>query len=81
MIKYTLDISTHGQPIQEVLDLAVVVCSHDPGTLESEAGGLLQVGKQLRLRSEFSQGYYIGRPAERKEEGDGEGRRKIKSKK
>lgn len=44
MIKHTLGISRHGQPIKEVLDVTVV-CSLDPGTLESEAGGLLQVGK------------------------------------
>lgn len=34
--------------LKRILELAVAVCSQDPGTLESEAGGLLLVGKQLR---------------------------------
>ena len=42
-------ISSHDHPIKAVIDLAAVVCSYDPGTLESDAGGLLPVGKQLRL--------------------------------
>ena len=52
-------ISSHDHPIRAVLDMAVMVCSYDPGTLESGAGGLLPVGKQLRLHGEFIQGYYI----------------------
>lgn len=60
VIRCTLGISSHGQPTKKILDVAIVLLYM-----------ILALQNQLRLKSEFSQDYFIGRPAERKKEWEG----------